>query len=139
MKNPFKMQGFDTVISTGVAISGEMTLNGTCVIEGTFNGTSIKSNNESDTKTKNFLVVNAKNVLVVNGDVDVKEIVMSDDLTVTGTVTASIIRVEGTLAIKSGSILRANTVYYRNLMAEPGAVIIGEMRHLDHSSDPLEI
>ena len=131
MKNPFKNQGFDTIISKGITINGEMILNGTCVVDGSFYGSSIKSDQNADGKVKS--------VLVVNGDVDVKEVIISNDLTVAGMVTACTIRVEGTLAIKSGSILRANTIYYQNLVAEPGAVIIGEMRHLQHSSDPLEV
>jgi cytoskeletal protein CcmA (bactofilin family) len=127
----FKTKGFDTVIAKDVVISGTMTIAGTCVIDGTFNGDSIKSEKSADDKTKS--------VLVVNGKVVVKEVVMSDDLTITGSVTACAVRVEGILAIKSGCVLRASTISYRTLVAEPGAIIIGELRHLDHSSNPLEV
>ncbi len=131
MKNPFKTQGFDSVIAKGTVVRGEMLLNGTCVIDGNFAGESIRSDQNAETNTKN--------VLVINGTVDVKEVVMSDDLTITGSVTACTVRVDGVLAIKAGCTLKASVIYYRTLVAEPGAAIIGELRHLDHPSDPLEI
>ncbi len=131
MRNPFKTQGFDSVIGKGMVFAGDVTLNGTCVVDGHVSGNSIKSDQNAEVKTRN--------VLIVNGTVDVKEVVASDDLTITGSVSACTVRVEGTLAVKSGCMLKATTIYYRTLVAEPDAVIIGEMRHLDHSSDPLEV
>lgn len=124
--NIFKTKGFDTIISKGNNITGEMTIVGTCVIEGKFSGPSIKSD------------MNSNSVLVVGGEIEVEEI-MCNDLTITGTVNAGTVYVTGTLAIKCGCVLKAKAIYYRTLVAEPGAVIIGEMRHFEHSSDPLEI
>ncbi len=123
----FKTKGFDTIIGKGNVITGKLTLNGTCVIDGVFNGESIRSDQNADTK--------AKGVLIVNGSVDVLDVVISDDLTITGSVTAKEVRVEGTLAIKSGCIVKAGRILYRTLVAEPGAVILGVMAHLDHVSD----
>ena len=131
MRNPFKTQGFDTIIGKGSVMRGTFTLNGTAVIDGHFAGESIRSDQNAETKSKN--------VLIVNGTVDVEQVIISDELVITGAVTACTVRVEGTLAIKSGCQLKASTIYYRTLVAEPGAVIIGELRHLDHSSDPLEV
>lgn len=128
MRNPFKTQGFDTLIGKDTVISGRMLLKGTVVIDGTFNGDRIWNNENAEVKTKT--------ALVVNGTVDVKEVVIADDLTITGTVHACTVRVEGTLAIRSGCMLKATRIYYRTLVAEPDAVIIGELLHLDHSSDP---
>jgi cytoskeletal protein CcmA (bactofilin family) len=120
----FKTKGFDTLISKDTVITGTMVLNGTTVIDGHFDGESIHSDQNSK-----------KDVLVVNGAVDVKSVIISHDLTITGKVTAKKVRVEGTLAIKSGSILSAERILYRNLVAEPGAVILGMLAHLDHVSD----
>ena len=127
----FKTKGFDSIISKGTTITGEMVLDGTTVIDGTFAGESIRSDLSADRKSKN--------VLIVNGTVNVKSVVISNDLTITGGVHAKEVRVEGTLAIKAGCRLQADAIYYRTLVAEPGAVILGEMRHLDYSSDPLEV
>lgn len=128
MKNLFKAQGFDTIIGKGLVVNGEMILNGTCVIEGTFNGYGIRSDQNAQFA--------AHSALVVNGNVNVTDVVISDELMITGNVTACTVRVEGTLAIKSGGMLKATTIYYRTLVAEPDAAIIGELRHLDYSSDP---
>ncbi len=123
----FKTKGFDSIIAKGVVVRGAMTLNGTCVIDGTFAGDSIKSDQNAEVKTKS--------VLIVNGGVNVDSVVISDDLTITGTVTAKEVRVEGTLAIKSGCKVQADRILYRTLVAEPGAIILGAMAHLDHVSD----
>lgn len=130
MKNPFKTQGFDSIIAKDCSITGTLDLTGTILIEGHFGGDSIKSNAHD---------IKAPSSLIVSGTVDVKEVIITNDLTVTGSVKACTVRVTGTLAVKSGCVLQASTIYYQHLVAEPGAVIIGEMRHLDHSSDPLEV
>lgn len=128
MKNPFKTQGFDTVISKDTRLVGELCFSGVTVVDGTIDGTSIKQNT----------VEPKKSALIVNGTVSVKEVIIADDLTISGSVKACTVRVQGTLAIRAGCVLQATTIYYQNLVAEPGAVIIGEMRHFDHSTDPLE-
>lgn len=130
MKNPFKTQGFDSIIGKSLVVNGAMTFNGVCVIDGTFAGENIKSERGEG---------KSNSVLIVNGVAEAKEVVMSDDLIISGQVTACTVRVEGTLALKSDCVLKAGTIYYRTLVAEPGAIIIGDLRHLDHSSDPLEI
>lgn len=129
MKNPFKTQGFDTIISKDTQLVGELCFSGVTVVDGAIDGTSIKQNT----------VEPKKSALIVNGTVDVKEVIITDDLTISGSVKACTVRVNGTLAIRSGCVLRATTIFYQNLVAEPGAVIIGEMRHLDYSADPLEV
>jgi cytoskeletal protein CcmA (bactofilin family) len=124
--NIFKTKGFDTIISKGTVINGTMVLDGTAVIDGNFSGESIHSDGNSQQKQKD--------VLIVNGLVDVKSVIISHDLTITGKVTAKEVRVEGTLAIKSGCKLIADHIFYRTLVAEPGAVILGNLHHLDHVS-----
>ena len=124
--NIFKTKGFDTIIGKNTVVTGSMVLYGTCVIDGVFTGESIRSDQNADAKTKN--------TLVINGPVSVNTINV-DDLTVTGNVYAKEVRVEGTLAIKSGCQLKADRILYRTLVAEPDAVILGAMAHLDHVSD----
>lgn len=120
----FKTKGFDSIIGKNLTVTGDMDLQGTVVIDGTFNGGKILS---ADSKT---------GVLVVNGTVNVETVVLTSELTITGTVTAREVRVEGTLALKSKCMLKADKIYYRNLVVEPGAVILGEMLHLDHLMEP---
>ena len=121
----FKTKGFDTIIGKDVTLVGELSFSGTVVVDGFINGVSIKQN-AVDKKPSSMLV---------NGTVQVTDVVISDDLTITGTVTAKEVRVEGTLAIKSGCMLKADRILYRTLVAEPGAIILGAMAHLDHVSD----
>lgn len=129
MKNPFKSTGFDTIVGKDTMLVGELSFSGSTVVDGVIRGSSIKQNTV-DVK---------KSSLHVNGTVEVEDVIVINDLTVCGTVTAKSVRVEGTLAIKAGCNLKADTIYYRMLVAEPGAVIIGQLRHLDHSSDPQEV
>ena len=121
----FKTKGFDTIIGKDITLVGELSFSGTVVIDGFINGTSIKQNT----------VERKPSSILVNGTVQVTDVVISDDLTITGTVTAKEVRVEGTLAIKSGCKLQAERILYRTLVAEPGAIILGAMAHLDHVSD----
>jgi len=122
----FNPKGFDTIIGKDVVITGVMVLNGTVVIDGHFSGQSIHSTQNIENKKRN--------VLHVNGTVDVQDVILSHDLTVTGTVTAKEVRVEGTLAVKAGAKVKADAIFYRTLMVEPGAVLLGPMMHLDHVS-----
>lgn len=121
----FKTKGFDTIIGKDVTLVGELCFSGTVVIDGFINGVSIKQNTV-DKKPSSMLV---------NGTVQVTDVVISDDLTITGSLTAKEVRVEGTLAIKSGCKVQAERILYRTLVAEPGAIILGAMAHLDHVSD----
>ena len=121
----FKTKGFDTIIGKDVTLVGELCFSGTVVIDGFINGVSVRQNTV-DPKPSSILV---------NGTVQVTDVIISDDLTITGTVIAKEVRVEGTLAIKSGCKVQAERILYRTLVAEPGAIILGAMAHLDHVSD----
>lgn len=123
----FKAKGFDTLIGKDTVIKGLMVLNGSTVIDGHFDGESIHSDQNADSKQKD--------TLHVNGTVSVETVIISHDLTVCGTVTAHEVRVEGTLAVKATAKIVANVIYYRTLVIEPGAVILAQMRHLDHVSE----
>lgn len=121
----FKVKGFDSVISKDMHLAGELSFSGTVVIDGTIDGQSVKQNH-ADTKPS---------LLHINGNVKVKDVVIIHDLTVCGTVEAREIRVEGTFAVKSGCKVSADVIYYRTLEVEPGAIIMAQMKHLDHVSE----
>lgn len=127
MNSIFKTRGFDTLLGKNATLNGSLLLTGATVIDGVFTGDHIKVLSTDTTSEK------AK--LSVNGSVTCQEITI-DDLYVSGHVKAQQVRVTGTLAIKAGCVLRADDIYYQYMVAEPGAVIIGRLHHLDHSSDP---
>lgn len=121
----FKSKGFDTIISKNTMLVGELCFSGSVVVDGEIKGLSVKQNTVEPKPSS----------LHVNGSVDVEDVIIIDDLTITGRVTAREVRVEGTLAIKSGCVLKADRILYRNLVAEPGAIILGTLAHLDRVSD----
>lgn len=129
MKNIFKSEGFDTIIGKDTMLVGELCFSGNTVVDGQIEGISVKQNT----------IEPRKSTLHVNGSVKVQDVIVINNLTICGTVCAKEVRVEGTLAIKNGCKLKAERIFYRNLVAEPGAVIIGEMLHLEHSFDPQEV
>ena len=125
MKNPFRPSGFDSVIGKGTHIHGPMSVTGTMVIDGEITQGTINGSGEVITSTPR---------VIVNGRATVSEINMFD-LTISGQVAATSVRVEGTLAVKGGAQLIADTIYYRTLIVEPDAIIQGKMMHLDHVSE----
>ena len=87
--------------------------------------------------------VNAKTTLRVGGDVIPQgptglEIVVHNVI-ISGKVTCNEIRVEGALAVRSGAHLKADKIYYRELIIETGAVVHGQMFHLDHVSQQEQV
>jgi len=128
MRNPFKTVGFDSIIGPGTLVSGSIVNAGSLVIEGDFNGDQIS-----------YLGEGAKSEVTVAGTVDARRVV-AHDLTVLGRMhVADEIRVEGTLAVKGDAKIVAGTIYYRTLVIEPGAVILANMKHLDHVSEGEEV
>ena len=125
--NFFKTKGFDTLIGINTVVAGSLHLSGATIIDGIFRGQSITADPSALVKTKT--------TLLVNGSATCESIILADDLTVCGTVAAKEIRVEGTFAVKSDAKVTAGTIYYRTLVIEPGAVILAELKHLDHVSE----
>lgn len=124
----FKTKGFDTLIGKGTNFSGDIDIQGAVVIDGTFRGGYIRTASGG-----------GKATLMVNGEAKVDTIILADDLTVCGSVKAEEIRIEGILAIKGEAKVNATTIYYRTLVIEPGAVINGQLKHLDHCSEGEEV
>jgi cytoskeletal protein CcmA (bactofilin family) len=72
------------------------------------------------------------NVLPVAGT---ENAVVVDNVIINGKVACNELRVEGMLAIKSTAVLKAQRIFYRQLVIETGAVVHGQMLHLDHVSE----
>lgn len=138
MKNPFKTQGFDTLISKGMVLRAATMMlpaGSTTIVDGEVHGPDIKEVTEPNPNSfVNKLVGNAQATLVVNGKVDCVNNIEVSNITIIGNVTVDKIICEGTLAIKSGAKVTANEIRYRSLVIEDGAVVLGQMSHLDHIS-----
>ena len=133
----FRSRGFDTLIGKGTVIMGVLSISTdtTAVIDGQAFMTDVNGRGESLTNKDQ-----GKTTLHVNGqlagpggtsDVDIEV----QNVIVTGKVSCNEIRVEGTLAVKSGATLKATKILYRELIIETGAVVHGQMFHLDHVSE----
>jgi len=119
----FKSKGFDTLIGKGTTVNGLLNISGTVQVDGVVNSDRIQP--APDQKQVR---------LHVNGGLDATEVEVFD-FTLNGSADVETLRVEGTLAVKSGATLKAKTIYYRTLVVEPGCVMHGELRHLDHVSE----
>lgn len=130
MKNPFKREGFDTLIAKGVTIKAAtliLPLGSTTVIEGKVDGPQISAaqvEGKADLKT----------TIVIAGEVRTYNDITIPNVVITGSVDCDKIVVEGTLAIKAGARVKANEIRYRSLVIEDGAIVLAQMNHLDHIS-----
>lgn len=132
----FRSRGFDSLIGTETQLWGDLFIarNSTFVIDGKMNGhNKITVLVDGDTKP------DTKTTLRVNGEVwptspDRPLEINVHNVVITGKVTCDTIHVEGTLAIRSGANLKADKIFYRELVIETGAVVHGQMYHLDHVS-----
>jgi cytoskeletal protein CcmA (bactofilin family) len=126
MKNPFARAGFDSLIAEGTTISGNVFIkNGqTLIIDGKVTGMSLVPIDTS---------VVDKTTVVINGEV-IMDTVGISNATITGSLTCKVLSVEGQLAIKAGASVKASEIRYRTLVIEPGAIVFGQMNHLDHIS-----
>jgi cytoskeletal protein CcmA (bactofilin family) len=123
-KNPFKSTGFDTHVSKGVTFNdgGLMIPSGeTFVLDGNFFGNQIVQGGDQ---------VKSDTTLVVNGVVKVSNVTVTN-LTITGKLSTEVLHAEGTLAIKKGAIVSATEIWYRVLNMEDGAIVTGQLKHLD--------
>lgn len=130
----FKTRGFDSLIAKGLTVRGELLLevNSTLIIEGAVFASAVRVANPESVKSN-------KTTLRVTGelgqmgdkllDIEIQNVI------ITGKVECNELRVEGTLAVKSGASLVANKILYRELVVETGAIMNGAMYHLDHVSE----
>jgi cytoskeletal protein CcmA (bactofilin family) len=121
MKNPFKTTGFDSVISKGTVLTGDIALaqKSTTLLDGEIKGEQIYDTLEQ-------LGPKGTTTLIVNGAVDVVTIRLPN-VTIHGTVNAETLMVYETLAIKKGAVLKASKIYYNILVIETGAEVHGQL------------
>lgn len=130
MKNPFKRDGFDTLIGKDVIIKAAtliLPIGTMTVIEGKVDGPQISAFAIEDK-------VDLKTAIVIAGSVRTYNDINVPNVVITGEVDCDKIVVEGTLAIKAGARVKANEIRYRNLVIENGAIVLAQMNHLDHIS-----
>lgn len=132
MTSLFRSRGFDSLIGKGTAIHGQIVIaaNSTTLIEGTaFLSTARGENIEGDAGSKTTLHVAGQ--LLPSGDLNVEV----HNVIITGKVVCKTIRVDGTLAVKAGATLIAENILYRKLIIETGAIVRGQMSHIDHPEE----
>lgn len=124
----FKTKGFDSIIGKNMFVRGDLMVppDHVLVVDGIVSGNSLLMTDPA---------VASKATVIVNGTVDATGTVAVCNITVCGALSAKEVRAERTLAVKAGCQLRAETIYYRELVVEPGAVILGQMKHLDHVAE----
>lgn len=132
----FKQSGFDSVISKGTVLSGDVIIpvGSTLQLDGTIiNSNILVSNNElqgdkfekAESKTK--LILNGK-ILAEDKNLDIENVEISGELK------CNELRVETLLTIKSSAKITVGTIMYREIKLEPGAVILATLKHLDYVS-----
>jgi len=128
----FRSRGFDSIIGGKLILhanSVEIPANSTLLVEGTLSAHTIQQTASEK--------VASKTTLRVSGTIKKDPIGLNitvHNVIITGTVECDEIRAEGCLAVKSGCTLKAKRIFYRELIVETGAVMLGEMFHLDHTS-----
>lgn len=134
--NIFKNKSFDSIISAGVIFSSASTspdltikipAGERLVVEGQIqNAARITQSSFEDVKA------NQKTACVVQGGKISANSIEVTNVVIDGQVDVKTLKVEGTLALNKNARLTAETVYYRTLIIEHGAVIAANMKHLDY-------
>jgi hypothetical protein len=133
MKNPFAKKGFDSLISPEIRISGGvMTISGDehVVFDGILENEKIC---ELATDREN-----SKVHLTIGGSVNTNELELQN-LTITGTLTAGVVKVRGVLAIKAGARVTIDVLQYRHLVIETGAIVNANMQHMDGAANATKV
>lgn len=130
----FRTRGFDTLIGQGTTIHGEIMLapNSTTVIDGSaYLNRVIELPVDGKTGDKTTLRVSGNLEPEFQKELNIEV----HNVIITGKVVCKTIRVEGTLAVKAGATLKAEKILYRNYVSETGAIILGNLAHLDYVSE----
>lgn len=132
MKKLFKNKSFDSLIGKDASLSNldELKINGDghrLIVDGII--TSVKEITASDQEANKKPAT-----LVINGLVTAKNVTVPN-VVVTGNLFTDKLWVEDVLAIQNGAIVKAGIIYYRNLVIEEGAIIMAQLKHLDHVSE----
>lgn len=121
---------FTNLISFGTHVEGRIDFTGVLLIEGSVHGNiSMICEGNPNKNTENCLVLEPKGVII-------SDKVETPNATISGNITAQMMRVENELKITSSASIKGATIYYRTLSIEPGAQLIGcELKHLDFCSE----
>jgi len=134
----FRTRGFDSLIGKGTVIAGDICIapDSTFQVDGSVNANFIEHSDEGmgDVAGMGHRIA-PKTTLHVNGEVlplkaDTR--VKVHNVIITGTLKCSVLHVEGTLAVKKGATVDVEKIFYRDLVIETGAIVSGQMFHLDH-------
>ena len=125
--NPFKSQGFDSIIAKGLSIEGKLVLapSSTTQLDGTMSGDSISVDSADRNVGKTDTTT-----LVINGSATTIKSIVVPNVTVTGEVTCDSLVVSGILAIKKGARINCKRIEYNTLIVETGAIINGNFEHI---------
>ena len=129
----FRSRGFDSIIGGQLKLhanSVEIPANSTLLVEGTLTAHTIVQAPSEKVATKTTLRVSGT---ITQESVGLR--INVHNVIITGKIECDEIRAEGCLAIKAGCTLIAKKIYYRELIVETGAVMTGQMFHLDHVSE----
>lgn len=138
----FRTRGFDSLIGKDLEVSGSLTIKAgsNVVIEGIVNCTGVSVVNDKVDKPHKGTTLRVSGKLLGTQVVPNSGLPISVyNVIITGEVVCDELRVEGTLALKKGCILRANHIYYRELIIETGAIVHGQMHHRDHEKKVEEV
>ena len=133
----FRTRGFDSIIGKGMGINGELFMepNTTLVIEGKAACTKIEVTKKTDKLDKRTTLRVSGQLCPDQGGQGLGLVIDIHNVVITGTVVCTELRVGGTLAVKAGAMLKAEKIFYRELIVETGAIMLGEMIHLDGQAE----
>lgn len=139
----FRSRGFDSLIGKNTVFAGEVAIapDSTLQVDGEVIASRIIHCDEGmgDVAGMGHRIA-PKTTLHVNGKVRGSSssaglLITVHNVIVAGILECAELRVEGTLAIKAGAKITATKILYRDMIIETGAVVHGQMFHLDHVSE----
>jgi cytoskeletal protein CcmA (bactofilin family) len=119
-----KTDSYTSLIAKGVTVNGHVSFSDTLKVQGIITGDVIRRT-ESD---KECLIVDYLGHVVAD-EINVYDAVIS------GNINCKKLWVENTLRVLTDANIVAEVIYYRALEIEPGAKIMGQMKHLDSVSE----
>ena len=119
-----KTDSYSSLIAEGVTVNGHVSFSGTLKVQGIVTGDVIRRT-ESE---KECLIIDT------NGHIVADEINVYDAV-ISGNINCEKLWVENTMRVLADAKIIAKVIYYRTLEIEPGAKIMGEMKHLDSVSE----
>lgn len=117
-----KQSGFDSVIESGTVVEGTIVFAGTLVMNGVLRGTQVRADRNVEFGPKEA-------TFIIGGSVDVEHIDV-DTIEISGSVRGCKVSA-GTVIVRKSGTLSMSFIRYRNLVIEPGAIVSGDLQHLD--------